>query len=286
MSENPSQNPSTPAPKPNLPWWKQPRAQKVGKIVLGVAGLLVLYWFFFVRPYVSTDDARVAMTLVRIAPDVVGGRVIKMNVTEGSRVRKGDILFELDHRITSAQLQRAKAKAVLAERELNRVTALVSERGLPVRDLDTARANHDIAESDLKQAEVSDENTTIRSPIDGIVVQKTTEEGNIVEPGQTLATVADVDGAWISANIEETSVGRVKVGQSVSIDVDEGGSMTGKVIEVRASTAAQFALIPAENPSGNFTKLVQRIPIKVALDPHPDLTLRSGQSVEIKIKAN
>jgi membrane fusion protein (multidrug efflux system) len=124
----------------------------------------------------------------------------------------------------------------------------------------------------------------LKSPVDGVVVQKVAEVGNILEPNQTALTVADIDHAWISANIEETAVAAVKIGQPVTVHIDEGGELTGKVSEVRAATASQFALIQSENPSGNFTKLVQRIPIKVELDAHPSQSLRSGQSVELRIR--
>lgn len=281
--ENSEEN-SKEDPIADRPWWAVPRVRRVAAISLTGVILGTLLWYFFIYPYVSTDDARVAATLVRVAPEGAGGRVIQLNVTEGVRVKKGDILLELDHRIASAQLQRAKAKFALARREINRVSQLVQQHGLPTRDLDSAHANIDIAESELHLAEIADGNTTIRSPIDGIVVHKAVEEGDTVEPGQTLITVTDIDHAWIAANIEETSVGAVAIGQPVTVKIDEGGKLTGKVSEIRAATAAQFALIPAENPSGNFTKLVQRIPIKVALDPHPDRVLRSGQSVEIKIR--
>jgi membrane fusion protein (multidrug efflux system) len=79
-------------------------------------------------------------------------------------------------------------------------------------------------------------------------------------------------------------VGAVRRGQKVYISVDEGGSLTGTVIDVRNAAAAQFALIPPQNAQGNFIKLVQRIPIKVKLDPHPGRILRVGQSVEIRVR--
>jgi multidrug resistance efflux pump len=265
-------------------WWATSRARKVGAASLAAVIVGFVYWLVYLHPYVSTDDARVAATLVRVAPDTIGGRVIRLNVTEGSRVKAGEILLELDHRTASAQLERAKAKTILTAREFKRVSELVRQKGLPARELDVAQANSNFAESELKLAEVADENTSIRSPIDGIVVQKATEVGNIVEPGQTVVTVSDIDHAWIAANIEETSVGPIAIGQPVTVVVDEGGKLTGKVSEVRGATMALFSLIPAENPSGNFTKLVQRIPIKIVLDPHPELILRSGQSVEIRIR--
>jgi RND family efflux transporter MFP subunit len=284
--ENSSAHPHVAAKKPRAAWYKTPRARLAGMIALGLAVTGLIVWFFFFHPFVGTDDARVAATLVRVAPEAVGGRVIKLNVKEGDHVKKGQILAELDHRITEAQLKRAKAKADLTAHELKRVRELVAQRGLAAKDLDTAVANAASAEAELQLAEVAAENTTVKSPVDGIIVQKATEEGNIIEPGQTLLTVVDIDHAWIAANIEETAVGAVKVGQPVHISIDEGGTLKGKVIEVRASVAAQFALIPSDNGAGNFTKVVQRVPIKVELNPHPERELRVGQSVEIKVRVH
>jgi membrane fusion protein (multidrug efflux system) len=265
-------------------WWKTKRTERIATALLISVVVGLVYWCFFLRPYISTDDARVAATVVRVASESVGGRVTKLNVDVGSHVKKGDVLVEIDHRISEAKLRVAQARADFTSKELIRTQRLVKEGGLPIKNLDTAQAEAEKAQAELQLAQVDVEDTTIRSPLNGIVVQKVIEEGDVVSPGQTFVSVADVDNAWISANIEETSVGAVRVGQSVRIWVDEGGELTGKVLEVRHATAAQFALIPAENPSGNFTKLVQRIPVKIALDPHPGLELRTGQSVEIRIK--
>jgi membrane fusion protein (multidrug efflux system) len=272
----------TPPTQPT-PWWQHQRSKTALRITLVVIVICLAVWFFIFHPYVSTDDARIAGTLVRLAPEGVSGRVIKVNVTEGSRVSKDQVLLELDHRVPEAQLLRAQAKSHLAASEQHRVSQLVAQRAAPQKDLDTAQANLDSAQAELKLAQVSLDNTYIKSPLDGVVVQKTVEEGNILEPGQSALALLDMDGAWVSANLEETEVGRVKPGQKVTITVDEGGRLTGKVSEVRQAAASTFALIPAENTSGNFTKLVQRIPIKIILDPHPGRDLRVGQSVEIRI---
>lgn len=268
----------------SLSWWEHRRAKMTGLAVGGILLLGVLVWFFFFRPYVSTDDARVAATLVRLAPEAAGGRVIRLYVQEGDRVKKGAVLVELEHRSSEANLLKAKARADQLEKELKRFQQLAAVKGVPQRDLDQAQASADIAKAEYELAEIAYDRTFLKSPIDGIVVQKAGEEGNILEPNQVILTLADIDHAWVSANIEETNVARVQKGQLVRIVVDEGGGLTGHISEVRAATAAQFALIQAENPSGNFTKLVQRIPIKIELDPHPDRLLRAGQSVEIRIR--
>lgn len=265
-------------------WWQTQRARQAGIItaILIVVGLIV--WWFAFRPFVSTDDARVAMTFVRVSPSNVGGRIEKVNVEEGSRVKAGDVLVEIDHRIPQANYDRAKAKADLANRELSRMQRLTSEGSATPQSLDQARAAAATAEVELKIAEVALENTTLKSPFDGVVVQKIAEVGNLLEPNQTAVVVADESHAWIAANIEETAVGSLQVGQPVHIAIDEGGTLEGKVSEVRSSVASQFALIPSDSGAGNFTKVVQRVPIKVAITDLKGRTLRAGQSVEIKVR--
>jgi len=266
------------------PWWTRKRVQGfVVAIVIAVLAAVLVWWVFF-RSYVSTNDARVATNIIRIAPVGVGGVIEKVTVEEGDPTKAGQLLVEIDHRVPEAQFNRAKARFQLARIELDRIRNLVSNKSSSTRDLDNARTNYDIAEAELKLAEVNFQNTYLKSPIDGIVIQKLAQPGNIIEPGQVALMISDADHAWISANIEETNIAKVRVGQPVYVLIDEGGSLTGKVQEINAATASQFSLLPAENASGNYTKVVQKIPIKIALDPHPGRVLKAGQSVTIKIR--
>ncbi len=265
-------------------WYKTARAAQVGVFTLIVAAAGTVLWWYQFHPYVSTDDARVAMTLVRVAPANVSGRIEKVNAVEGTRVKAGDTLVEIDHRIPEANYARAKTKADLANRELSRMQKLTAEGSSTQQLLDQAKANAATAEVELQLASVALENTYLKAPFDGVVVQKLAEVGNILEQNQPAIVVADEQHAWIAANIEETSVGAVKIGQPVHIVIDEGGEITGKVQEIRSSVAAQFALIPSDSGAGNFTKVVQRVPIKVEITDAKGLTLRAGQSVEIKIR--
>jgi membrane fusion protein (multidrug efflux system) len=271
---------------PAQAWWRHPRSHKVGLITTAVIVVGVAVWAVLFYPYVRTDDARISAALIRVAPEGAGGKIVAVNVQEGSRVKAGDILVELDHGVAEANLRKAKARAGQAGREGSRTEQLAAQHGVAAREVDSARANGSAAEADLALAQIAYDRTFLRSPTDGIVVQKLAELGNLLEAGQSAVVVADIDHAWVNANIQETAVSKVKPGQTVRVEIDEGGELTGKVVDVRAATASQFALIQAENPSGNFTKLVQRIPIKVQLDPHPDRVLRAGQSVEIRIKVH
>jgi membrane fusion protein (multidrug efflux system) len=287
----------TPAPKKNSgpaahpetatqPWWKSKLAKNTGWAFLAVLILGGVVWFFAFRPYVSTDDARVAEDLVRIAPDGVSGTVLAMNVAEGDRVVRGQVLAELDHTTYQSQLLKAQAHTALAQADSARAERLYKQGGMSARDYQAAQANAQSAQADLQLAQNALDHTYLKSPVDGMVIEKIGVVGNLLESGQVALVVADVDHAWVAANIQETGVGGVKPGQPVRIHVDEGGDLTGRVLEITTATASQFALLPAENASGNFIKLVQRIPVKVVLDPHPGRVLKAGQSVEIKIKVN
>jgi membrane fusion protein (multidrug efflux system) len=267
-------------------WWKTQRARQigVGMAVLALIGL-IMWWFAF-HPYISTDDARIAMTFVRVAPSNVSGRIEKVNVEEGSHVKAGDVLVEIDHRIPQANFDKAKAKSDLANRELSRMQRLTSEGSSTQQALDQARATAATADVELKLAEVALENTYLKSPFDGVIVQKTAEVGNLLEQNQTALVIADEAHAWVAANVEETAIGAVRIGQPVHISIDEGGDLEGQVSEIRASVASQFALIPSDSGAGNFTKVVQRVPIKVAITKRQEHPLRAGQSVEIKIRVH
>ncbi|MFA6430850.1 MAG: HlyD family secretion protein [Candidatus Margulisiibacteriota bacterium] len=266
-------------------FWERSR---VKLFAAGVGTSIVLVfgcWWLFFSAYISTNDSRIATNIIKIAPIGVGGAIINVNVSEGAQVKSGDILMEIDHRIPNAQYIKAKAKFQQAKNELERIKNLYGTKVSSQKDYDNAQMNYDMAEADLRLAEISFQNTFLKSPIDGIIIQKNAQPGNLIEPGQVAMMIADVDHAWVNANIEETNISKVKIGQLVYVSIDEGGDITGRVEEINVATASQFSLLPAENAGGNFTKIVQKIPIKIALDPHPNhKILRAGQSVSVKIK--
>lgn len=281
-----NKNPVKAAPPAVLPWWKHPRAIKAGQITFAVGALGLVAWFILVFPYVSTDDARVAATMVRLAPRGVGGSVIRVAVDAGDRVTQGQVLVELDHAQAQEDLARAQSRAIVAREDWVRTQNLSAEKAIATRNYDLAKAADQEAQADLESAQIELDDTYLKSPFDGIVVQRTVEVGDILERGQTALSLADIDHAWVSANVEETKVGRVEIGQPVRIQVDAGGELAGQVSEITSASESQFSLIPMENPSGNFIKLVQRIPIKIRLDNHPGVPLKVGESVEIKIKVH
>jgi membrane fusion protein (multidrug efflux system) len=266
------------------PWWKRGRVLLFAASVVIIAAASVLIWWNLFRPYVSTNDARIATDILRVAPVGIGGQIEKVLVSEGDAVKKDQLLVEIDHRIAEANAEKATAKFHLSKLELERLRKLTKGNYSTERDYDNAKMNYQIADAEFKLAEVNLSNTYLKSPVDGLVIQIPAKVGNIIDPGQTAVMISDVGHAWVSANIEETKIARVRPGQSVHIDIDEGGSLNGTVSEVLETAASQFSLIPAENASGNFTKVVQKIPIKIKIDNYPsNRILKAGQSVTIRI---
>ncbi|HUQ88720.1 MAG TPA: HlyD family secretion protein [Vicinamibacterales bacterium] len=145
----------------------------------------------------------------------------------------------------------------------------------------TARAA--LAEAQLKQAELNLQRTTVKAPVAGIVSRKSIEPGQIVQAGQPLMTVIALDRVWITANFKETQLRDMRSGQPVTVDVDAygGREFTGKIDSIAAATGSRFSLLPPDNATGNFVKVVQRVPVKIVLDQgqDPDHILRPGMSV-------
>jgi membrane fusion protein (multidrug efflux system) len=139
------------------------------------------------------------------------------------------------------------------------------------------------AQAALDQAELNLQYTTIKAPVKGIVSRKTVEVGQVIQPGQPVLAIVAIENVWVTANFKETQLTDVRPGQRVAIKVDAygGRELSAKVDSIAAATGSRFSLLPPENATGNFVKVVQRIPVKIVLDPGQDSEhlLRPGMSV-------
>jgi membrane fusion protein (multidrug efflux system) len=139
------------------------------------------------------------------------------------------------------------------------------------------------ARAALKQAELNREYATVRAPAAGVVSRKTVEVGQVVQTGQPLMALISLDRPWITANFKETQLADMRPGQPATIEVDAygGREFKGHVESVAAATGARFSLLPPDNATGNYVKVVQRVPVKIAIDEgqDPEHLLRPGMSV-------
>jgi membrane fusion protein (multidrug efflux system) len=123
------------------------------------------------------------------------------------------------------------------------------------------------------------------APIDGLVTRKSVQLGQIIQPGQSLLTIVPIQDVWVAANFKETQLADVRPGQRADVHVDMyGRSFPGRVDSVAAATGSKLSLLPPENATGNFVKIVQRIPVKIVLDQvPPEFALRPGMNVDATI---
>jgi membrane fusion protein (multidrug efflux system) len=260
----------------------------------------------------SVDEGQLLVELDRTPFEVAvrdAEAALELAVTEVNQLRA---------RVTAAEARLSLSKATLeqAEVDLRRIQSLVNEAVAPQDDLDRAATAREVAAAGVKaaaeevrraraalgpaskdeihplikkrQAELDRDRldlsyTSIYAPAAGYVTRKSVEVGNRIQPSQPLMSVVPLDDTWIVANYKETQMKRVRVGQPVEIDIDTypGLKLEGRVESIMAGTGAVFSLFPPENATGNFVKVVQRIPVKIVLDEKPgsEHILRVGMSV-------
>ena len=298
-------------------------AQTVGRRGLMIAGgaiafvVLALWggnWFFVGRHMVSTENAYVRADISLISPQVQG-YVRAIPAAENQSVHAGDVLVEIDP--TDYQARVAAARAALAEAEGARASqhagrALASadveryrplaERGLlsPARmqqlEIQARQAGGGAAAADaaveaaraqLAQAELDLSRTTIRAPIDGVVGDRQVQLGQLVRPGAPLMSVVPLQSVYVVANFKETQIENFRPGQSVTIrpDIAHNLRLHGTVDSLAPASGSEFSIIPTDTATGNFTKIVQRVPVRIRLDPGQEglELLRPGLSASVTV---
>lgn len=212
--------------------------------------------------------------LVRADKDLARARALAKT---GSGTRQKLDLAEAQKRQAKARLDQARAQLETARRD---VAVLETEKARLGAALSEARARLELARTRLAD-------TVITSPVDGVVGNRNVRLGQYVRPGSLLTAVVPLKTVWIEANYKETQLTHMRAGQPVRIKVDmfRGHRLTGRVASFSPASGAEFSLLPPENATGNFTKLVQRIPVKIVLTGGDDLPgpLRPGMSVVVTV---
>jgi membrane fusion protein, multidrug efflux system len=165
----------------------------------------------------------------------------------------------------------AQARQRVAQAQAAVGTATGQRQQVKVREatVEAARGRLQLAEANFEQARLNLEYTTIRAPVGGRITKKTVEVGQVVPVGQPLLSIVDLDDVWVLANYKETELTHVRQGQRVIVSVDTypGAVFKGRVDSIQGGSGAVFSLLPPENATGNYVKVVQRIPVKIVLAP-------------------
>jgi membrane fusion protein (multidrug efflux system) len=350
-------NPPADGLSPAPPRRKAPRFLLPVVIVLALAGLVALaYWWLVGRFIQSTDDAYLQADSVTVAPKV-SGYVTDVYVGDNASVKAGDPLVRLDGRqyqaaldqatatvdSRNADIQRAQAGIVQqqaaieqaraqlqvaqlslkhAEDEVRRYgplaktgaesgdqySVLTSNRDQArasvaadkaaldqaqarVADLNAqiaqAHAQMEAAQASAKQSQLDMQDTLVRASVTGRVGDRTVRVGQYAQPGTRLMTVVPVQSIYLTANFKETQIGRMRPGQSAEVHVDAlpDANLRGVVDSFAPGTGSEFALLPPENATGNFTKIVQRVPVRIRIDADEQTLKRlvPGLSVTVDV---
>jgi membrane fusion protein (multidrug efflux system) len=286
----------------------KPASSRRKSLFIGLAAVIAVlgggaytYDTLVASRHVTTDNAYVGADVAQVTP-LIGGPVREVLVQDTQSVRRGDILVRLDD--TDARLALASAQARLAaaeadkqraEIDLRRRDALGASGSVSQDELTAARTAVEVARASLSvaraardQAQVDLERTIIRAPVDGVISRRQVQVGQRVQPGAMLMVVTPIQDVYVDANFKESQLARVRPGQPVTLVSELYGEEVeyeGRVVGFSGGTGAAFALVPAQNATGNWIRVVQRLPVRIALDPeqlaeHP---LRVGLSMEVDI---
>ncbi len=285
-----------------------------GAIALAVLAFFGGHWLLEGRYQVSTDNAYVRADISLISAKIEG-YVRAVPAHENASVHTGDVLVEIDPtdyeaRVAAARAALAQAEGARAAERAGRALASsdveryrpLAERGLlsPARmqqleiqarqaggGLAAADAAVQAAQAQLEQAELDLERTVVRAPIDGVVGDRQVQVGQLVRSGSPMMSVVPLQAVYVVANFKETQLERLHAGQSVTIrpDIAHNLRLHGTVDSLAPASGSEFSIIPTDTATGNFTKIVQRVPVRIRLDPGQeglDL-LRPGLSATVSV---
>jgi membrane fusion protein, multidrug efflux system len=285
--------PARPAPSPAPALKKKlhplfERYQRPALIAAGiVASIVVLFYAYDAYTHEETDDAYVTGHLHDISTRI-NGVVTDVLVDDNQLVHEGDVLVKLDPMEYQALEAAAKADLDVAQSNLDRLQPLIAMHAIAPEDVDKARNTRDVDLAQYELAELQIVYSTIKAPADGYIGRKNVEVGNRVSAGQTLMVVVESD-LWVVANFKETQLARMKARQPVRISIDSipDKVFDGTVDSFSPATGNEFALLPADNSTGNFTKIVQRVPVKIVFNPDSirgyEKRIRAGESAVVKV---
>ena len=276
---------------------------KLLALAAGILGLAIGgYFAYHGYLYAGTDDATVEGRAILISAKV-GGPIAKSNVQENQKVKKGDVLAVIrqdDYQnavgVALAQLESMQAQLHGAESNYRRVSSLFKGNAYSRDKLDAALAQYKAlesqakgAESGLAQARLNLDYANVSAPANGRIGKKSFEEGSLAIAGSPLMGFVYDDDRWVTANMKETDMKGVVAGRQAFVEVDalSGRTFEGEVESVSPNTGATFSMLPPDNATGNYTKVVQRVPVRIKLlrlTPADIDLLQTGLSAEVSIR--
>ncbi|MGH7934033.1 MAG: efflux RND transporter periplasmic adaptor subunit [Candidatus Binataceae bacterium] len=301
-------------------------------------GAVAPFAWNYLQSYESTDDAQIDGHIDPLSSRI-DGTVIRVHVEDDERVKKGELLVDIDPRDYEVAVEQARArlelaraqvasakqdyaaalanvregeaanfeaqrdarryailldKQVVAQEQYDQYTAIArvdaakvdsarEAAGSALKTIAAREADTDAAKAALDQALLNLSYTKVFAPANGIVGKRAVQLGSRIQPGQTLMFVTETDDIWVTADFKETQLARMRRGEKVTIHIDTfGRDYQGYVKNMPGASGDRFSLLPPENATGNYVKVVQRLPVRILFEPgqDPDHLLHPGMSVE------
>jgi membrane fusion protein (multidrug efflux system) len=252
--------------------------------VLSTSAALILglsyYWYSYEVTHVTTENAYVDTEIFPVNSRMMGF-VKEVLAHENTRVKAGALLMRFDDTDINVEYTFKKAKFEKSVADLNRAVRLLNASAISRADFELARTNMVAQKADLDGTLLKLKYTAILAPTNGIVAKRGIQPGQFVQPGQSLFVIVPEQPTGIRANLKETQLEFIEIGMPVEIRVDAypGMRLQGHVESIAPTSGSKMSLIPPDNSTGNFTKVVQKIPVIVRLDTKPRKPLRAGMSV-------
>src|SRR5216683_3352555 len=288
------------------PWYQRvnQRTLLAALLLMAIAAVAPFAWNY-VQSYESTDDAEIDGHIDPLSSRI-DGTVVSVHPEDDDRVKKGELLVEIDPRDYEVAVERAKAQLELARAQVASAKQVVPQQqydqyiatarvdaaavdaeqeaaGSALKVIAAREADADAAKAALDQAFLNLSYTKIYAPANGIVGKRAVQLGSRIQPGQTLMFVTETDDIWVTANFKETQLAHMHRGEKVTVHVDTfGRNYRGYVAHMPGASGDRFSLLPPENATGNYVKVVQRLPVRIVFeqgqDPHH--LLHPGMSAE------
>ncbi len=274
------------------------KRKKILSSIAVVVALVASYLVYKGMYFVSTDNAQIQGKTVMLAAKVPG-YVTHVNVAENQKVKAGTVLAQIDGRDYQNMLHQIEfeteslqARVRDSERNFKRISELFSKGAVSQQQRDSAEASYretarkiQSLETQVSQARLNVSYTEIKAPSDGVVARKSVEVGMLAPVGMPLFGFVSSEERWVVANFKETEIPEIQPGRVVDIEVDAlpGRKFHGKVESLSPATGATFTLLPPDNATGNFTKVVQRVPVRIQLE---NLSAQDIDSLQAGLSAN
>ena len=269
-------------------------------IILMIVVIVIFYYYKNYYRYISTDNARIKMANIQVISET-SGYIKELKIQDNQKVNKNDILlkindeqYEMEYKKNVALHGKAKKNYEFNKKEFNKQNKLYKQQFISESEVNKINTAYNLSKYDLEALQETMnlskyklDKTTIVAQNSGVIANFNLKNGDFINAGRPLFNIIDTNDIWIETNFKEIDTKDIKINQFAEVEVDAfpGTIWYAKVIGITPATGAEFALLPAQNTSSNWIKVVQRVNIKLAFIDKNNLDkLKSGLSAEVKIK--